>query len=182
MRFAVVEWLMIWSAVLAPFGAACANTWVNGWGNLLGVAVSPTGDLAAAAGADGTVVLFSPKSKGWEVSRTLYSTSPPISLLFSPHGDVLYVIHDDGSLRLWDPHSGSLINSIAVFKKDSGSGGLALSPGGKFIAVGSLGAGVKVVQLSTGQVIYSLETSGIAVTFVSEDELAIGSEDGGVYL
>ncbi len=177
--------LMIF-AVAASVAVTYADTRVLGWGNLLDVAVSPAGNLAAAAGADGTIVLFSPAGDGWEVFHIAYSTpcSPPISLLFSPDGRVLYVIHDDGFLRLWDPRNGTLIEYIAVFEKGRGSGGLDLSPAGEFIAVGSLNAGVRVVQASTGQIAYSTPqgTTGIAIAFISEDELAIGSVYGEVYL
>ena len=80
------------------------------------------------------------------------------SIAFSPDGRLLASgSADDGTIRLWDVETGQNTATFPV-KPETGSSMLcvAFSPDGAKLAVGS-GAGLKLLEVSTGEHIYTLQ-------------------------
>ena len=84
---------------------------------MLALAVSPSGDVVAAARADWTVRLFTQGSDGaWaERARVVVDFGREVSLAFSPLGDGLAVAAG-ATVELWDP--GALARSAATLAED----------------------------------------------------------------
>ncbi|MGE3853295.1 MAG: WD40 repeat domain-containing serine/threonine protein kinase, partial [Planctomycetota bacterium] len=79
---------------------------------------------------------------------------------FSPDGQQLGTVADDGLLRIWDRHTGDLLNEIYVVRQfpydpiapDGQLLCFAFSPDGRSAAVGAYNGQVYVVSLATGYV------------------------------
>ncbi len=70
------------------------------------VEYSPSGDLLAAAGADGTVRVW--ETRSWRSIYTLLADRKEANAAaFSPDGRTLATVGDEGTIRLWDVASGA---------------------------------------------------------------------------
>lgn len=79
-------------------------------GRIHELAISPEGDLLAAAGDDGAVRVFDLETG---LSRDLASSLRTFALAFSPDGDKLVSAGtDEGDVRLWDIRTGSLRRTL----------------------------------------------------------------------
>ncbi len=92
------------------------------------VAFSPSSEILAAGGRDGTLTLWSLRDED-----RLESLDGQ-TMAFSPDGSLLAAGSNDGKIYLWRMPQGQL---SGVLTNEQRARGLAFSPDGKFIAVGS---------------------------------------------
>ena len=143
--------LIVWAAAV---GAAAQERpdilWMQGGHAfaVYGVAVSPTGDLFASAGADGTVKLW--RAANGALQQTLTGhTSDVNSVAFSPNGRLLASADAEGFIRVWQVQDGRLVNTfthgelILVLS-------VAFSPDGSQLASAGMDGMVKLWRVATG--------------------------------
>jgi WD40 repeat protein/DNA-binding SARP family transcriptional activator len=100
---------------------------------------------------------------------------------FSPDGSKLATTGDDGELKVWDPSTGRLLASL------SGSGstwGPSFSADGSLVAAGAWdgkGTHVRVLDLSSGRVVFDVLVPGAFDAALSPDgkRLAVSTQLGG---
>ncbi len=72
------------------------------------LALAADGARLASGTAAGTIYLWNPR--GRRADRILRAPRGPVwGLAFDPGGDLLYSVHNDGALRIWDVDTGALI-------------------------------------------------------------------------
>jgi WD40 repeat protein len=106
-----------------------------------GVAISPDGRLIAAGERDEAIHLFDDKGnllrllvghEEWDVN----------DVDFSHQGDLLVSAGSDGTVRFWDPETGSILRVLPIGSEVTSA---RFSPDGHYVAVGSgMGEGVEV--------------------------------------
>ncbi|MDM9385843.1 WD40 repeat domain-containing protein [Chlorogloeopsis sp. ULAP01] len=118
----------------------------KGW--IRQLAVSPDGQLLASAGNDGMVRLWN-TADGTLVRELAGHTRDVYTVLWHPSGEFLCSGDLLGNVRQWDVRGGSTVRTLEAKEVHSynaagqqvdfgGVRGLALSPDGKFLAVGGL--------------------------------------------
>src|SRR3954463_488142 len=75
------------------------------------------------------------------------------SVSWSPDGQTLATAGEDGTIRLWDPASGSLLRAIAAHGAHVVS--IAWSPDGRTLASGSSEGGLKTWRAESGELIHT---------------------------
>lgn len=106
------------------------------------------------------------------------------SACFSPDGAYLLTGCEDGSAKLWDADTGSLVR---IFGVDTDAlSAVAISPDGRLLATGGQDGFARILRKETGELHQSLDTSGhivFSVEFSPDGKyLATGSSDGIVRL
>jgi WD40 repeat protein len=126
--------------------------------NLFSLAFSPSGDSLAAGDNAGALWVWpeaSFKSGGNETLQPLHLDSGVVisgqkglvwQVAFSPDGNLLGAALGDGSLQIWDAHSGEKFWSAQL--ADSAVTSLAFHPGGAWLATGGLNASLQVWDLA----------------------------------
>jgi WD40 repeat protein len=109
---------------------------------IYGIAFSPDGHTLAAAGGNGTVVLWDTASHK-QLGQPLKSNQGSIlTVAFSPHGHTLAAGTDDGTVVLWDTAShkqlGQPLNAMSSGTA-GGATGVAFSPNGHTLAAAGSG-------------------------------------------
>lgn len=160
--------LMIWST---HSGKRIETRTVPATGLPLHLAWSPDGKILAAAGdsipiflkmsrsdhyagwavLDTLRVSWHPKASWWRVVGLEDERAKPINQMrWSPDGQMLAVLHEGGTLILWDRHR----HPICVLRGAEGAGRdlLAWSPNGKYIAAGC-DKGLEVWDTATGNLL-----------------------------
>jgi WD40 repeat protein len=102
--------------------------------NLLGLAVSPRGDLVAAGGHNGAIVVWKAET-GEEVGVLRGHNGAVHTLAFTPSGKRLASGSADGTVRVWDPERGWELLTLTQHKRVVTS--LAFSADGRWLASGS---------------------------------------------
>jgi WD40 repeat protein len=144
-------WLVVWAAAASAAAQKRPDIlWMQGGHAFAvhGVAVSPTGDLFASAGADGTVKLW--RAANGALQQTLTGhTSDVNSVAFSPNGRLLASADAEGFIRVWQVQDGRLANTfthgelILVLS-------VAFSPDGSLLASAGMDGMVKLWRVATG--------------------------------
>jgi WD40 repeat protein len=147
------------------------------------VAVSPSGELIASAGADGTVKLW--RMSDGALLRTLTGHEGDVNgVAFSPNGSLVASAGADGTVRVWRVQDGQLQHTLTH------GGGIALSvafaPNGQLLASGGEDGTVKLWRVSTGALERTIPAHDLWVSSVafspSGGVLASASADGTVKL
>ena len=112
---------------------------------------SPDGHLAAAASADGSVILLDiPKD---QINFLEGHQGPVRDVDFSPDGKQVLSGSADGSIILWDAVTGNLIRTI--LSQDIEVGNVAFAPDGQRI-LSSLAFTALLMDLATGAAAWSI--------------------------
>lgn len=112
-------------------------------GYLHSLAWSPDGTVLAAGWGHTAITLFDTETG--EAIRTLWPGSWQVYFMaYSPNGRILATLSAyDFSLRLWDPHTGTLLSTPALWTPL-----ISWSPEGEFLAAASLDGVVKILKVS----------------------------------
>ncbi|GAA3456555.1 caspase, EACC1-associated type [Dactylosporangium matsuzakiense] len=148
-------------------------------------AVTAVAPAAQPATPDKPVVTLAPTAIPTTTVRVLKTRKPVEAIAFSSLGDVLASGGADDLVRLWNPHDGRLINTLAGHS--SWVRAVAFSPGGDILASGGGDGTVRLWNAADGTPLMDpLSDHLFPVTSVafSPDgrQLASGSEDGTVCL
>ncbi|HIK21267.1 MAG TPA: hypothetical protein IGR15_09460 [Synechococcus sp. M44_DOE_062] len=81
-------------------------------------------------------------AKSLQLKATLEGPAAITALAISPDGNLLAAGGDDGMIRLWDPHAGELLQTLAGHKGSIEA--LAISPDGTFLVSGGADKTVRV--------------------------------------
>jgi WD40 repeat protein len=126
--------------------------------NLFSLAFSPSGDVLAAGDNAGAIWVWSRdnfKPGGNELPQPLRLESSAANsgqkdlvwqVAFSPDGSLLGAALGDGSLQIWDAHSGEKLWSARL--ADSAVTSLVFRPGGAWLATGGLNASLQLWGLA----------------------------------
>lgn len=132
----------------------------TGW--IRSLAFAPSGTLLASGSTDQTVRIWD-ASTGQLVATLSGHTGFIGGVTFSPDGATLASASRDGSVRLWDVASGQAISGFSFRTAvDPATNlrywatGVAFSPDGKALAVGSTEGVVYLLDAATGQLIHQL--------------------------
>ncbi len=114
------------------------------------IAVSPNGELVAAAGDDGSIRLW-PQPQQWPETLPQLLNDHRCRLWaieFSPDGRYLASAGDDKHVQLWDVQK---CRSIATFPHEDWVRALAFSPDGQWLATGSTDQKVRLWNVQSRQ-------------------------------
>ena len=114
-----------------------------------------------------------------EETRFLWSFGAPLTVLFSPDGQLLATGHIGGVIGLWQAQTGKAVDVWQAHFNNVRS--VAFSPDGEFLASGSSDYTIKLWQVSSSQCLQTLEghqDKVRSVAFSPDGEfLASGSDD-----
>jgi len=106
--------------------------------------------------ATGRVAGTLPIEPSWEPDGTPVDATTTLDRAFTPDGARLVTLHEDGTVRAWDPLAGREVARIRWATDRSGEpGGLACSPDGRWAAVRSRGT-VFAIELASGRVVHTI--------------------------
>jgi len=178
--------LILWTAIATGVAQERPDiVWMQG-GHAIAVhsvTVSPSGELIASAGADGTVKLW--RMSDGALLRTLTGHEGDANgVAFSPDGSLVASAGADGTVRVWRVQDGQLQHTLTH------GGGIALSvafaPNGQLLASGGEDGTVKLWRVATGaeeRTIPAHELWVSSVAFSPDGSLlASASADGTVKL
>jgi WD40 repeat protein len=142
------------------------------------VAISPSGQVIVAAGADHDLYHHSgPEFRNTKVLKG--HTKRVHSLAISPDGKTLLSAGDDGILRVWDATTGAATGKVSLGLHRIYM--IAFSPDGKSVAAVVSGLGLRTWATGQWQKPTHFEGAGLAhcVSFSPDNKtLATGHEDG----
>jgi WD40 repeat protein len=178
--------LILWTAIATGVAQERPDiVWMQG-GHAIAVhsvAVSPSGELIASAGADGTVKLW--RMSDGALLRTLTGHEGDANgVAFSPDGSLVASAGADGTVRVWRVQDGQLQHTLTQ------GGGIVLSvafaPNGQLLASGGEDGTVKLWRVATGVEERTIPAHDLWVSSVAFSPdgslLASASADGTVKL
>jgi WD40 repeat protein len=178
--------LILWTAIATGVAQERPDiVWMQG-GHAIAVhsvAVSPSGELIASAGADGTVKLW--RMSDGTLLRTLTGHEGDANgVAFSPDGSLVASAGADGTVRVWRVQDGQLQHTLTQ------GGGIVLSvafaPNGQLLASGGEDGTVKLWRVATGVEERTIPAHDLWVSSVAFSPdgslLASASADGTVKL
>jgi hypothetical protein len=161
-------------------GRAIAR-WQDGT-SINAIAIAPNGRILASAGDDGTISIWNLTDRIL-VRRLKRHKGAITDLVFSPDGNLISSSWDK-TVRLWQPKTGRLIDTLAGHSQIVNA--IALSRDGKILASGSQDRTIRLWDLTTGKSIHTFEghSLGVVSLAISPDGkiLASGSGDGTIKL
>jgi serine/threonine protein kinase len=160
--------------------------------SLFHIAVSPTEIWSVAANQSGTMVAVSGKDPAIhivdvqqpKVVRTLEGHTDGVTKVSFDSHDRLISGSDDGTLRVWDPADGKLLNTVNAHKNLINS--FALSPDGEWLVSVSSDRTVKMWRMPNLDFVAEVATtrnSGAAVAFLpgENERFLVGDWAGWLY-
>jgi WD40 repeat protein/serine/threonine protein kinase/DNA-binding SARP family transcriptional activator len=185
----------IWSMTFSPDGTLFATASFDGtariWradsgdlvhklsghqGEVHGVSFSPDGARLATSGGDNTVRIWDVRSgqelrtlTGHELAPNNYDIASLIpgvlAVAYSPDGNLLASVGEDGTARIWDSERGDLLRTLILHPQRHGGVNVTFSPDGARLAVVTdlhgpgpeLGALLKVWDVKTWQETLSID-------------------------
>ncbi|MCO1655609.1 WD40 repeat domain-containing protein [Pseudonocardia humida] len=160
----------------APVGAVL--------GELLAMAVHPSGDVVAAADAAGTTVLrdVRPGAGVAQPDQVLTGDGQANGVAFARDGSALAVVHGSGTTLLWRLGAGNPQQQAAL-RADAGAVAAAFSPDGAVLAVGLFDGRVELWDTASATRVGTLQDQalpgGMAIAFSPDGRtLAAASVDG----
>ncbi len=145
--------LLAWYVDLT--GGTASKVYEGAGAKLLDVAVGPDGDVLAAVGERGTVVLFDEESGDVVARLAGHETDPSVgqqaavrAAVFHPDGDWLATAGDDRRIILWSMPEGEKLNDWEAPAKVFS---LAVSPDGKVLASGGTDDDITLWNVETGE-------------------------------
>ena len=159
------------------------SVFIDAFGTILSVALSPSGEFLAAGTANGEIRLWYATSG--KPARTLRGHSDWVySVAFSPDGHVLASGSEDRTVRVWDVETGQCLTTLSGHMDRVWS--VAFSADGYFLASGSHDKTIRLWDAkNTYRFLRSLEghTGRIwSIAFSGEGRLVSGGEDQTVQL
>lgn len=159
---------------LGPDQPSLTRTLDPAAGSVYAAALSPEGDLLAAAGETGQVVVWKttfPDTAPGETEtefRLAGHTGPVYALAFNPAGGQLTSAGEDGSIRLWDTTSGEEVAALAPTEGGSDTANapvysLAFHASGAFLATAGQGGQIRLWDLASNEQIAGLPSTGATV-------------------
>ncbi len=126
------------------------------------VEFSPRGDLLAATGKDGLVLVWGTTS--WEVVRKIQASRNEVNVsAFSPDGKMLVTADDDGKVKLWEIATGNCKREIAAHTGNALNA--QFTPDGKTIITAGPNEGlVKLWDLASGAMVGCFEGKGFLLS------------------
>ncbi len=151
-------------------------------GPVWSIAFSPDGQ-ALATGSDDTSLRLWDASTAREIAAIPRNSAAVLSVAFAPHGQVVAGL-GDGSLHVWDV---ATRKESRAFAHTGGNGRrMALSPDGKWLAVGTGSQGVEIWDFERRTLLHTLpghQTSLTALAFAPGGrQLATGDAGGNIRL
>jgi WD40 repeat protein/serine/threonine protein kinase len=152
---------------------------------------SPDGRTLASFGSTNAVQLWDPATLTlranlvWEEPAAFGFSPPPAA--FSSDGQLLAVVDQDDTIRLWNTRTGQPLGACAGHKQDVSS--VAFSPDGKTLATASEDSTLKLWNVATRQELLTIRRLGGALRalhFSPDGQLLVGgtssaSRTGGLY-
>jgi len=146
--------------------------------HIYAMAVSPDGQLIAAADTHGAVFLW--HSDGQPLSAWEAHAGTVRSIAFSPNGQLLGSGGDDQLVKLWDVGTGQCHQVLRGHQ--GGIGAVAFSPNGQIVATASADSTVKFWAVSTGQCLRTLKEHPrwvMSLAFSPDGQMLAGGSVGG---
>jgi WD40 repeat protein len=158
------------------------------WGALEGharfvksVAFSADGRLLVSGSVDGVVSLW-PMADGKHQQQTLHAHDGVITAtILTRYGKQIVSRAGDGTIKVWDGDSGTLVRTFDVGKPAGGNCSIVISPDGRLLAAGTADHQIKLWSLTDGRELRTLAGHAGAVEAVAFSPdgrtLASGSAD-----
>jgi RNA polymerase sigma factor (sigma-70 family) len=129
-----------------------------------GLAFAPDGQSLAAAGAEGSVLVWdlATGKKRWQVKAQKFAQV----VVFAPDGKSVASVGGDGTIRLWDAATGKELRTIDD-KVQDGPDTVAFSPDGSILAAPGKEGGVIYWDPATGKEIRRWQAASLRVNSIS---------------